>query len=197
MRLMAKTLLLLSSLLSVSTFAADEAAKADELVTVVMKTTSGDVELQLNRSKAPISVDNFLTYVEADHYDGTVFHRVIRNFMIQAGGFNENMERKATLPPIKNEAKNGLRNDRGTIAMARTGQVDSATAQFFINTKNNDFLNHGFRDYGYAVFGKVTKGMEVVDKIGNSMTGARDVPVEPIVIKDVLVAEKPETEKAK
>jgi len=190
MRLMATALLLLSSLLSVSASAADETAKADELVTVVMKTTSGDIELQLNRSKAPISVENFLTYVEADHYDGTVFHRVIRNFMIQAGGFNENMERKATLPPIKNEAKNGLRNDRGTIAMARTGQVDSATAQFFINTKNNDFLNHGFRDYGYAVFGKVTKGMEVVDKIGNTMTGARDVPVEPIVINDVLVVEK-------
>ncbi|KZZ46139.1 peptidylprolyl isomerase [Thalassolituus sp. HI0120] len=165
-----------------------EAAKqAENVVTVVLKTSQGDIQLELDRAKAPISVENFLTYIESDHYDGTIFHRVIRNFMIQGGGFDENMIRKATLPAIKNEAKNGLKNNRGTIAMARTGQVDSATSQFFINTKNNDFLNHGFRDYGYAVFGKVTQGMEVVDKIESTATGARDVPVEPIVIKDVIV----------
>jgi peptidyl-prolyl cis-trans isomerase A (cyclophilin A) len=185
---------LLATLMSFSANAADseastkEAAKqAENVVTVVLKTSQGDIQLELDRAKAPISVENFLTYIESDHYDGTIFHRVIRNFMIQGGGFDENMIRKATLPAIKNEAKNGLKNNRGTIAMARTGQVDSATSQFFINTKNNDFLNHGFRDYGYAVFGKVTQGMEVVDKIESTATGARDVPVEPIVIKDVII----------
>ncbi|MCH2040223.1 MAG: peptidylprolyl isomerase [Saccharospirillaceae bacterium] len=198
MRPMAKifilTTSLLATLMSFSANAADseastkEAAKqAENVVTVVLKTSQGDIQLELDRAKAPISVENFLTYIESDHYDGTIFHRVIRNFMIQGGGFDENMIRKATLPAIKNEAKNGLKNNRGTIAMARTGQVDSATSQFFINTKNNDFLNHGFRDYGYAVFGKVTQGMEVVDKIESTATGARDVPVEPIVIKDVIV----------
>ena len=198
MRPMAKifilTTSLLATLMSFSANAADseastkEAAKqAENVVTVVLKTSQGDIQLELDRAKAPISVENFLTYIESDHYDGTIFHRVIRNFMIQGGGFDENMIRKATLPAIKNEAKNGLKNDRGTIAMARTGQVDSATSQFFINTKNNDFLNHGFRDYGYAVFGKVTQGMDVVDKIDSTATGARDVPVEPIVIKDVIV----------
>lgn len=198
MRPMAKIFILITSLLatlmSFSAYAADNKAAAKEAtnqaadtVTVVIQTSQGDIELELDRAKAPISVENFLTYIESDHYDGTIFHRVIRNFMIQGGGFDENMIRKATLPAIKNEAKNGLKNDRGTIAMARTGQVDSATSQFFINTKNNDFLNHGFRDYGYAVFGKVTQGMDVVDKIDSTATGARDVPVEPIVIKDVIV----------
>ncbi|WP_420591314.1 peptidylprolyl isomerase [Bacterioplanoides sp.] len=198
MRPMAKIFILITSLLatlmSFSAYAADNKAaakeatnQAEDTVTVVIKTSQGDIELELDRAKAPISVENFLTYIESDHYDSTIFHRVIRNFMIQGGGFDENMIRKATLPAIKNEAKNGLKNDRGTIAMARTGQVDSATSQFFINTKNNDFLNHGFRDYGYAVFGKVTQGMDVVDKIDSTATGARDVPVEPIVIKDVIV----------
>lgn len=198
MRPMAKIFILITSLLatlmSFSAYAADNKAAAKEAtnqaadtVTVVIQTSQGDIELELDRAKAPISVENFLTYIESDHYDGTIFHRVIRNFMIQGGGFDENMIRKATLPAIKNEAKNGLKNDRGTIAMARTGQVDSATSQFFINTKNNDFLNHGFRDYGYAVFGKVTQGMDVVDKIDSTATGARDVPVEPIVIRDVIV----------
>lgn len=198
MRPMAKIFILITSLLatlmSFSAYAADNKAaakqatnQAADTVTVVIQTSQGDIELELDRAKAPISVENFLTYIESDHYDGTIFHRVIRNFMIQGGGFDENMIRKATLPAIKNEAKNGLKNDRGTIAMARTGQVDSATSQFFINTKNNDFLNHGFRDYGYAVFGKVTQGMDVVDKIDSTATGARDVPVEPIVIKDVIV----------
>jgi peptidyl-prolyl cis-trans isomerase A (cyclophilin A) len=110
-------------------------------------------------------VSNFLQYIESGFYNNTIFHRVINNFMVQGGGFDKHMQRKTTLPMIKNEAKNGLKNDRGTVAMARTGVVDSASSQFFINHKDNDFLNHGSRDYGYAVFAKVTKGMDVVDAI--------------------------------
>lgn len=183
------TLLALSSqpLLADDQPAASPASNAEAVVTVLMKTNRGDIELQLDRGKAPISVENFLTYVEAGHYNGTVFHRVIKNFMIQGGGFDENMVRKATLPSIKNEADNGLKNDRGTIAMARTSAVDSATSQFFINVKNNDFLNHGFRDFGYAVFGKVTSGMEIVDTIASTATGARDVPLDAVVIASVSV----------
>ncbi|WP_419811010.1 peptidylprolyl isomerase [Bacterioplanoides sp.] len=169
--------------------AATSPASNDDLVAVVIETNRGDIELALNRSKAPISVANFLTYIDAKHYDGTIFHRVIRDFMIQGGGFDENMIQKATLPPIKNEAKNGLLNQRGSIAMARTSSVDSATSQFFINVKSNDFLNHGFRDYGYAVFGQVTKGMDVVDAIATSQTGLRDVPVEAIVVNTIKVLE--------
>lgn len=193
MRQMAKRFAVTATLLtSLNAYAAettnnDNTRSEDNQVTIVMQTSHGDIQLELNRAKAPISVENFLTYVNADHYDGTVFHRVIRNFMIQGGGFDQNMVRKATLPAIKNEAQNGLNNDRGTIAMARTGQIDSATSQFFINTKNNQFLNHGSRDFGYAVFGKVTKGMDVVDKIESAATGPRDVPVEPIVINDVVI----------
>lgn len=183
------TLLALSSqpLLADDQPAASPASNAEAVVTVLMKTNRGDIELQLDRGKAPISVENFLAYVEAGHYNGTVFHRVIKNFMIQGGGFDENMVRKATLPAIKNEADNGLKNDRGTIAMARTSAVDSATSQFFINVKNNDFLNHGFRDFGYAVFGKVTSGMEIVDTIASTATGARDVPLDAVVIASVSV----------
>ncbi|WP_449237025.1 peptidylprolyl isomerase [Bacterioplanoides pacificum] len=183
------TLLALSSqpLLADDQPAASPASNAEAVVTVLMKTNRGDIELQLDRGKAPISVENFLAYVEAGHYNGTVFHRVIKNFMIQGGGFDENMVRKATLPAIKNEADNGLKNDRGTIAMARTSAVDSATSQFFINVKNNDFLNHGFRDFGYAVFGKVTSGMEIVDTIASTATGARDVPLDAVVISSVSV----------
>ncbi|GGY32171.1 peptidyl-prolyl cis-trans isomerase A [Bacterioplanes sanyensis] len=156
-------------------------------VVVELQTTAGNIVLELDREKAPISVENFLTYVEADHYDGTIFHRVIADFMVQGGGYDEKMSKKATLPPIKNEADNGLTNVRGSVAMARTAVVDSATSQFFINVKNNDFLNHGVRDFGYAVFGKVTAGMEVVDSIAATTTGMRDQPVENIVIKDVIV----------
>ena len=183
------TLLALSSqpLLADDQPAASPVSNAEAVVTVLMKTNRGDIELQLDRGKAPISVENFLAYVEAGHYNGTVFHRVIKNFMIQGGGFDENMVRKATLPAIKNEADNGLKNDRGTIAMARTSAVDSATSQFFINVKNNDFLNHGFRDFGYAVFGKVTSGMEIVDTIASTATGARDVPLDAVVISSVSV----------
>ena len=148
---------------------------------VVLETSQGSIEIELDPEKAPISVQNFLAYVDAGFYDGTIFHRVIPNFMVQGGGFDAKMNQKTTRPAIKNEADNGLKNDRGTIAMARTAVVDSATAQFFINVKNNDFLNHGGRDYGYAVFGHVTKGMDVVDKIAAVKT-ASDVPVETIAI---------------
>ena len=145
---------------------------------VVLVTSLGDITLELEPEKAPISVENFLNYVDAGFYDGTVFHRVIPNFMIQGGGMTANLSQKPTRPAIKNEAENGLKNDAGTIAMARTSAPDSATAQFFINLKDNDFLNHGARDFGYAVFGHVTQGMDVVKKIGAVPTGANDVPVE-------------------
>ncbi len=162
-------------------------------VQVLMKTSKGDITLQLDRDRAPVSVDNFLTYVDSGHYNGTIFHRVIKDFMIQGGGFDANMRQKATLPPIKNEAQNGLKNRRGTIAMARTGVVDSATSQFFINVKDNVFLDHGARDFGYAVFGEVIAGMDVVDSIAFTPTGARDVPREAIVIESVSVL-KPASE---
>jgi len=162
------------------------AAKSAE---VVVSTSEGDITLELNQEKAPITVSNFLAYADAKFYDGTIFHRVIPNFMIQGGGFDAALQQKPTKAPIKNEATNGLKNDRGTIAMARTPIVDSATAQFFINLKNNDFLNNGSRDFGYAVFGKVTAGMDVVDKIGAVQTsvqrGMGDVPVKPVTIKSV------------
>ena len=160
--------------------------------TVVIKTNKGTIEAVLYKDKAPISVDNFLKYANAKFYDGTVFHRVIPNFMIQGGGFDQKFSKKDTRAPIKNEAKNGLKNDRGTLAMARTSVVDSATAQFFINLKANTFLNHGSRDFGYAVFGKVTKGMEVVDAIAKVRTGrkgpfSQNCPLEAVVIESVRV----------
>lgn len=157
--------------------------------TVVMATSEGDIEIELFADKAPISVSNFLAYVDARFYDNTIFHRVIPNFMVQGGGFEAGMNQKPTRAPISNEAKNGLKNDRGTLAMARTMVVDSATSQFFINTKNNDFLNNGSRDFGYAVFAKVAAGMDVVDKISAVRTGTKngmgDVPVTPVLIKSV------------
>ena len=152
---------------------------------VIMETSEGNVEIELFADKAPISVSNFLAYVDAKFYDNTVFHRVIRNFMIQGGGFGMDMRQKPTKAPIKNEAANGLKNDRGTLAMARTSVIDSATSQFFINAVNNDFLNHGSRDYGYAVFGQVTAGMDVVDKIAEAKTAPGDVPVKQVVIKTI------------
>ncbi len=163
-----------------------------DTVQVLMKTSQGDITLELDRERAPVSVDNFLTYANNGHYNGTVFHRVIKDFMIQGGGFDQNMRQKATLPPIKNEAQNGLKNRRGSIAMARTSVVDSATSQFFINVKDNTFLDHGSRDFGYAVFGKVTAGMDVVDAIALSPTGRRDIPAEPIIIESVTVVAAPE-----
>ncbi len=162
-------------------------AKAAARPKVILKTTLGKIVLELDAEKAPITVENFLDYADAGHYDGTTFHRVIPNFMIQGGGVTLDMSEKPTRKAIKNEANNGLKNERGSITMARTQAVDSATAQFFINLKDNDFLNHGDRDFGYAVFGRVTEGMDVVDAIAKVPSGQRgshgDVPLEPVVIK--------------
>ena len=153
---------------------------------VLIKTTLGDIMVKLAADKAPLTVANFLAYADAGHYDGTIFHRVIDGFMIQGGGFDKDMRQKPTRAPVKNEAANGLANKRGTLAMARTPVVDSATAQFFINVKDNDFLDHGSRDFGYAVFGKVVRGMDVVDQIAQVPTGNRsmmqNVPLEPVKI---------------
>ena len=160
---------------------------------VAIDTTYGEIKLELDEAKAPVSVKNFLAYADKGYYNGTIFHRVIKDFMIQGGGMNPDLSPKQpTDPPIKNEAANGLKNLRGTIAMARTNVIDSATSQFFINTKDNAFLDHrdaSMQGFGYAVFGKVVAGMEVVDKIGNAPTGMRnrfsDVPVETVTIKGV------------
>ena len=156
---------------------------------VVLETSKGSIEIELNEAKAPISVQNFLWYVDNKFYDGLIFHRVIDNFMIQGGGFMPDMKQKEGKPPIENEAGNGLTNDKYTIAMARTSVVNSATAQFFINTKDNAFLNQKNKTdqgFGYAVFGKVVKGTDVVDAIGKVKTGTKngfnDVPVEPVTI---------------
>lgn len=160
---------------------------------VMLSTSKGDIKIELYKDKAPITVENFLSYVNDKFYDGTIFHRVIPSFMIQAGGFTTDMSQKPTKPPIKNEADNGLRNDRGTIVMARTNIIDSATSQFFINQVTNDFLNHGDRDFGYAVFGKVVEGMDVVDQISAVKTGSkgmhRDVPLEEVIVESVKVVE--------
>ena len=162
--------------------------------TVLIDTNLGKIKVELFRKEAPVTVKNFLGYVKSGFYNGTIFHRVIPGFMVQGGGFTEEMAEKATGEPIKNEATNGLKNQRGTIAMARTNVVDSATAQFFINTVDNDFLNHregGPDAFGYAVFGKVISGMDVVDKIAATPTGYRggmaDVPTTPVVIKSVKI----------
>ncbi len=161
--------------------------------TVLMETSSGDITLELDDQKAPLSVANFLAYVDAGFYNGTIFHRVIDDFMIQGGGFSADLHKKPTRPAILNEAANGLRNSRGTIALARTQVVDSATSQFFINLKDNAFLNQRNKTrqgYGYAVFGKVVAGMDVVDRIANSKTSRKspmfaDLPVETVVIQSV------------
>ena len=167
----------------------------------IIETNLGIIELELDEKKAPITVKNFVDYAKSGHYDNTIFHRVISGFMIQGGGFTADMSQKSTKDPISNEAMNGLKNDRGTIAMARTMVVDSATSQFFINLVDNSFLN--FRNptpngFGYAVFGKVTKGMDVVDAIAKVPTGNKgmhqDVPVQPVVMKKVTIEE---TEKGK
>jgi len=170
------------------------AADGGKNPTVVLETNLGNVKVELFQNEAPISVKNFLDYAKSGFYDGTIFHRVIPGFMIQGGGFTSALSMKPTKAPIKNEAANGLKNDRGTLAMARTGVVDSATGQFFINVANNDFLNHRGNDaagYGYAVFGKVISGMDVVDKIAATPTGMQkgfaDVPNSPMIIKSVKI----------
>jgi len=165
---------------------------------VKLETDMGDITIELDDEKAPVTAANFLNYVKSGHYDGTIFHRVIDGFMIQGGGMNADMEERSTSDPIENEADNGLANDAYTIAMARTMDPHSATAQFFINVKKNDFLNHTAKTpqgWGYTVFGKVTEGQGVVDKIKTVDTGRKgmhdDVPVEPIVInKATVVAEE-------
>ncbi len=168
----------------------------DSAVTVRMQTSKGTIVLQLDAEKAPDTVANFVEYAKSGFYDGTIFHRVIPAFMIQGGGFQPGMIQKSTRAPIKNESDNGLKNDLGTIAMARTSDPNSATSQFFINTKDNDFLNYKaatVQGWGYCVFGKVTEGLEVVQEIEKVSTGARgghqDVPREDVVIEKVTVEE--------
>ena len=169
------------------------AVAADTGVGVVLSTNLGDIELLLDDEKAPLSVANFLSYADSGHYEGTIFHRVIPGFMVQGGGFDQSLQQKATQSPIQNEAANGLKNVKYSIAMARTGVVDSATSQFFINVVDNAFLDH--RDttaqgFGYAVFGRVVAGQDIVDQIAATGTGAagrfpKDVPVDTIVIQGV------------
>ncbi len=165
-----------------------------EKVTVKMETSYGNIILELNNKKAPVSVKNFLSYIKSGFYKGTIFHRVIKSFMIQGGGFTKELERKTTMDKIKNEADNGLSNEVGTIAMARTGEIHSATSQFFINVNDNANLNHTSknpRGFGYAVFGRVTKGMPVVNKIKLAKTtrksGHANFPIKPIVIKNISI----------
>ena len=169
---------------------APEQAKETDMV--LIKTTLGDIKVKLAADKAPLTVANFLAYVDAKHYDGTIFHRVIDGFMIQGGGFDANMRQKPTQAPIKSEAANGLRNKRGTLAMARTMVVDSATSQFFINVKDNGFLDFRSPDpqgFGYCVFGEVVEGLDVVDQIKGVRTGVKagmsDVPLETVAIVSV------------
>jgi peptidyl-prolyl cis-trans isomerase B (cyclophilin B) len=183
---------LVSVLLSLSSL--NPALADDDHPRVRLVTTLGDIVLELDRSKAPKTVENFLAYVKEGFYEGTIFHRVIDGFMVQGGGFTQDFMKKPTHSPIENEANNGLKNERGTIAMARTGAPHSATAQFFINVVNNDFLNYRSptpRGWGYAVFGKVIEGMDVVDKIRRTATGSggpfrKDVPRTAIVIEKAV-----------
>ncbi len=153
------------------------------------ETSLGDFTIELYPQEAPLTVANFLKYVDAEFYDGTIFHRIVPGFVIQGGGFTEEMSQKRTEAPIKNEADNGLKNARGTLSMARTNDVDSATTQFFVNLKDNDFLDHSRGNFGYAVFAKVTDGMTVIEQIAKVATGRRrgfdDVPLEAVVMKSV------------
>jgi peptidyl-prolyl cis-trans isomerase B (cyclophilin B) len=165
-----------------------------EAILVILHTSMGDIKLELNKEKAPVTVENFVGYVNDGHYNGTVFHRVIDGFMVQGGGFDKDMQQKSTKDPIKNEANNGLKNDVGTVAMARTQDPHSASAQFFINLKDNDFLNfsgESTQGWGYAVFGKVVDGMDVVNQIKDVKTGRhgfhQDVPMEPVIIETAEV----------
>ena len=184
---------ILSAVAMVCLVAGIACAEGKKNPVVAMETNLGTVKIELYEKEAPISVKNFLEYTKSGFYSGTIFHRVIANFMIQGGGFTADLKQKPTNAPIKNEAGNGLKNTRGTLAMARTGVVDSATAQFFINVVDNGFLNQSDtsqQGFGYAVFGKVIEGMDVVDKIAATKTvrrGFPDVPENPITIKSVTV----------
>ena len=188
---------ILGAVLLIGLSAANVVAAEGANPVVVMKTSMGDIKIELDEAKAPISTANFIAYVNDKFYDGTVFHRVIPAFMIQGGGFDKDMNQKKTKAPIKNEAGNGLKNLNGTIAMARTSDPNSATAQFFINTKDNAFLDHrddSVQGYGYTVFGKVVGGMDVVQKIEAVQTTTKmphqNVPVTPVVIESVVVEKK-------
>ena len=161
---------------------------------VELETSMGNITIELNEEKAPKTVENFLNYVKSGHYDGTIFHRIIDGFMIQGGGMDAEMNEKATNAPVENEADNGLKNDAGTIAMARTQDPHSATSQFFVNVKDNDFLNHSGKNmqgWGYTVFGKVTSGMDVIEKMRGVPTGRfgmhADVPKEPVIINSATI----------
>ena len=195
------TLILISAVVKVL-LTADQDSKITEnmendMTQVTISTSIGDIQLELDGEKAPITVENFKTIVSSGYYEGTIFHRVISGFMVQGGGLTADMNNKSSgTSPIQNEANNGLSNDRGTIAMARTGEPHSATSQFFINHKDNEFLNHTGENpqgWGYVVFGKVTDGMDVVDQIADVATGNvgpyQDVPLEVITIESVTISE--------
>src|SRR5450755_5009352 len=156
---------------------------------ILFETTLGDFKIDFFEKEAPISVANFIKYVEDGFFDGSIFHRIVPGFVIQGGGFTEDMTQKKTKPAIKNEADNGMKNSRGTLSMARTNDINSATSQFFVNLKDNDFLDHSRGNFGYAVFAQVTEGMDVVDKIAAVETGRKrgfdDVPVEAVIMKSV------------
>ena len=191
--------LIMALVFSINTYSADETEQPtpeQEQTMVTITTNHGEITLELDAANAPNTVDNFLSYVKSGHYNGTIFHRVIENFMIQGGGFEPGMEQKEVNAPIANEANNGLKNDEYTVAMARTGDPHSATAQFFINVKANEFLNfssESTQGWGYAVFGKVTNGTDVVDKIKAVETGQNghfsDVPVEDVIIESIRIAD--------
>jgi len=153
---------------------------------VKFETTHGSFTIELFPKEAPVTVENFLKYVDDGFFDGTIFHRIVPGFVIQGGGLTKDFDNKETRAPIKNEAKNGLKNGRGWLSMARTSDINSATSQFFVNLSDNEFLDHGPRDYGYAVFGRVTEGLDVVDKIAKVKTGRRkgyqDAPMEDVII---------------
>ena len=156
---------------------------------ILFETTLGDFKIEFFEKEAPISVANFKKYIEDAFFDGTIFHRIVPGFVIQGGGFTEDMSQKKTQAAIKNEADNGLKNSRGTLSMARTSDINSATSQFFVNLKDNDFLDHSRGNFGYAVFARVTEGMDVIDKIADVETGRKrgfdDVPVEPVIMTSV------------
>ena len=161
---------------------------------ILFSTSHGEFRVELFNDDAPVSAKNFLDYAESGHFDGTIFHRVIPNFMLQGGGFMPDMQQKQTQAPIKNEADNGLKNERGTLSMARTSDVNSATSQFFVNLVDNAFLDHGGRDFGYAVFGRIADGMDVIDKIAAVATGNKgghqDVPLEPVIVESAKVVDE-------